>query len=124
MQLSISAYQRIGEDKIREIIKHFYQEIKTDEILRPMYPEGDLAAAEERLFLFVIQVLGGPTTYTEKRGKPLLRQRHIKFPIDEKAKDNWLNNMKIAMSKVKLDAEDEKYLWNYFVKTANFMINK
>ncbi|PLX11735.1 MAG: cyanoglobin [Marinilabiliales bacterium] len=123
MQIVVSPYERIGEKNIKELIHHFYQELRNDDILRPMYKE-ELIAAEERLYLFMVQYLGGPQHYNEKRGHPKLRQRHMQFPIDEKAKNSWLNNMRIALDKTEISSTDKEFLWDYFEKTANFLKNK
>lgn len=123
MEFVISPYERIGEENIKKLIHYFYQELRNDSILRPMYKE-DLIEAEERLYLFMIQFLGGPQNYNKKRGLPKLRQRHMQFAIDENAKNNWLNNMKTALDKTDINDADKKYLWDYFVKTANFLKNK
>jgi hemoglobin len=121
--IQLSYYDKIGEAKIKTLIHDFYLELKDDPILRPMYKD-QLEAAEERLFLFMIQFLGGPKTYNEKRGLPKLRQRHAEFKVDEKAKENWLKNMKIALAKSKIGIEEKEYLWKYFQKTANFLKNR
>ncbi|PLX01918.1 MAG: cyanoglobin [Marinilabiliales bacterium] len=123
MEIIISPYERIGEGNIKKLIHYFYQELRNDNILRPMYKE-DLVEAEERLYLFMIQFLGGPKHYNDKRGLPKLRQRHMQFNIDEKAKNNWLKNMKTAIDKTDIHEADKQYLWDYFVKTANFLKNK
>lgn len=123
MEIVLSPYDRIGKENIKKLIHYFYQELRNDSILRPMYKEN-LDAAEERLYLFMIQFLGGPKHYNEKRGLPRLKQRHMPFYIDENAKNSWLNNMKTALAKTNIHAADKEYLWDYFVKTANFLKNK
>lgn len=122
MNIQLSYYDRIGDENIKTLIHDFYLEIQKDEILRPMYKEN-LVEAEERLYLFMVQYLGGPQTYNEQRGHPKLRQRHVNFKLDEKAKDNWLRNMEIALSKSNIGKEEKEYLWTYFQKTAEFLKN-
>jgi hemoglobin len=121
--MELNYYQRIGQENIRQLIEYFYEEVKQNQVLRPMY-HGDLEAAERRLFLFMVQYLGGPATYSERRGHPRLRMRHMVFPIDEQAKNEWLSCMRIALDKVEMDNESAVFLWNYFVQTANFMKNR
>jgi len=116
-------YDRIGRDTLRQMIEYFYEGIREDKLLRPMYP-GDLEAAELRLFLFLVQYLGGPATYSQRRGHPRLRVRHADYPIDEKARDRWLMHMKSAMEKVQMEEECRKFLWNYFEQTADFLRNQ
>lgn len=121
--MQLSYYSRIGDQNIKKLIHDFYQEISNDSLLAPMY-QGDFEAAEERLYLFMIQYLGGPTYYNEKRGHPRLRQRHVLFPVTEQAKQNWLNNMKTALDKSEIGVEEKEYLWDYFQKTGEFLKNR
>lgn len=121
--MELSYYERIGRDNLRLLISHFYEAVKVDPVLLPMYP-GDLEAAELRLFLFLVQYLGGPSTYSERRGHPRLRMRHVTFPIDENAKEHWLLCMKQAMGQVEMDDESRAFLWSYFTYTANFLKNR
>lgn len=123
MKLQLTNYDRIGEENIKKLIHDFYAELKQDEVLAPMY-KGDFEGAEERLYLFMIQYLGGPNTYNEKRGHPKLRQRHMVFPVTEKAKQNWLRNMKTALDKSEIGEPEKEFLWNYFKQTAEFLKNR
>ena len=102
-----------GKEFFSSLVKDFYQEIITDPILKPMYPEDDIDGAIERLTLFLMQYWGGPTTYSDQRGHPRLRMRHAQFPIDFAARDAWLKNMKIALGKQNISDENRTKLWNY-----------
>ena len=112
-----------GKEFFSSLVKDFYQEIITDPILKPMYPEDDIDGAIERLTLFLMQYWGGPTTYSDQRGHPRLRMRHAQFPIDFKARDAWLKNMKIALGKQNISDENRTKLWNYLMMAADSMIN-
>jgi hemoglobin len=70
-------YEEVGgETTFRRLVAAFYAEVRDDPVLRPLYPEEELDAAEDRLALFLIQYWGGPTTYAQTRGHPRLRMRH------------------------------------------------
>ena len=112
-----------GKEFFSSLVKDFYQEIITDPILKPMYPEDDIDGAIERLTLFLMQYWGGPTTYSDQRGHPRLRMRHAQFPIDFAARDAWLKNMKIALGKQNISDENRTKLWNYLMMAADSMIN-
>jgi hemoglobin len=120
--MKISKYETIGVENIRQLIHDFYLEIRKDKFLAPMY-KGDFKAAEKRLHLFMIQYLGGPETYNEKRGHPQLRKRHKSFIINEEAKISWLNNMQTALDKSKIEKTHKDFLWQYFQQTAEFLRN-
>ena len=76
-------YEEVGGTEFfEELISAFYAVVAVDPILSPMYPEQDWHAAAERLQMFLEQYWGGPTTYSETRGHPRLRLRHIQFFIE------------------------------------------
>lgn len=122
--MSETMYDRLGgESFFRALVSDFYEGVKTDPVLRPMYPESDLDGAIERLTLFLMQYWGGPETYSELRGHPRLRMRHAAFEIDTKAKDAWLFHMQKALDNRHLDAALDREIRTYLVNTANFLIN-
>ena len=128
MKDSVSVFDQIGGDGFfRELVENFYQGVSQDPLLRPMYPEGDLTEAKEKLRLFLVQYWGGPTTYSQTRGHPRLRMRHMPFVIDEAARDAWLTHMLAALSKAANDfganEEVQEQMRAYFEMAANGMVN-
>ena len=96
---TITLYDRAGGMPFFErLVARFYQGVETDPILRPLYPEADLARAQRRLTLFLAQYWGGPRTYDDERGHPRLRMRHAPFAIDAAARDRWLELMRGALA--------------------------
>lgn len=114
----------IGEDGFIRLVAAFYRQVPQDDILRKMYPPGDLAGAEQRLRDFLIYRFGGPQKYIEERGHPMLRARHIPFRIDRAARDNWMRLMNNAFAEAKLPAEAEQHLRMFLDQMATFMINQ
>ena len=112
-----------GEPFFTALVSAFYTRVAADPILRPMYPGEDLAAAERRLRLFLMQYWGGPQTYSEERGHPRLRMRHVGFRIDSAARDRWLTLMHDAMVEQGLPPERATQLWTYLVSAAFGMQN-
>lgn len=119
-----SFYERVGgADFFKALVDDFYTGVANDEVLRPMYPAEDLAGANERLRLFLIQYWGGPNTYSELRGHPRLRMRHAEFKIDQEARDHWLEHMMAAVEKRNLPAPLHDELVTYLVQVAHFLLN-
>jgi hemoglobin len=115
----------IGEDGFARLIAAFYRRVPGDPILGPMYKQqGDLAAAEQRLRDFVIQRFGGPDRYSQARGHPRLRLRHMPFPVDPAARDQWIMLMEQALAEVNFTPEVTAILRAYFQDTATFLINR
>ena len=93
-ETQMTVFEAVGGGVFFEqLVAAFYRGVATDPLLRPMYPEADLAPAAERLRLFLEQYWGGPATYSERRGHPRLRMRHAPFPVDRAASDRWLAHM-------------------------------
>jgi hemoglobin len=119
-----SFYEAVGgEATFERLITIFYEQVAEDEILRPMYPEEDLAPAARRFQLFLEQYWGGPHTYSEERGHPRLRMRHAPYVIGERERDAWLRCMRHAMDEVALPEEYDKVMWEYMERAADFMRN-
>ena len=117
-------YELFGGAPFFEALVHsFYERVAHDDVLRPMYPPGDLAPAERRLRMFLEQYWGGPTTYDEERGHPRLRMRHSPYPIDSVARDRWLLHMHDAMVEQNLPDAHEDALWRYLLGAAFAMQN-
>ena len=117
-------YQLIGPEGFERLVAAFYRRVATDEILRPLYPEEDLAPAEVRLREFLIQRFGGPAEYSMKRGHPRLRMRHAPFVVDQKGRDRWIELMEAALAEANLPEQVVQTLRPFFASTATFMINR
>jgi hemoglobin len=112
-----------GEETFRRLIARFYAGIAEDPVLRPLYRDEDLSGAEERLRLFLIQYWGGPRTYSEQRGHPRLRMRHMPFKIGPAERDAWLAQMRTAVDELGLPPELERPLWDYLTMAAHSLQN-
>lgn len=87
-----------GEAFFRRLVDHFYEGVADDHVLLALYPEApDLRGARERLRLFLVQYWGGPTTYSDQRGHPRLRLRHMPFHIGPDERERWLTHMTAAV---------------------------
>ena len=117
-------YATIGEDGFHRLVALFYRQVPADDILGPMYPKADLAAAEERLRDFLVGRFGGPTRYIEQRGHPRLRMRHAPFPIGPEARDRWMELMGHALDEAKLPPDVTGYLREFLGQVATMMMNR
>ena len=117
-------YGRIGEDGFARLIRAFYRRVPDDDILGPMYPKDDLAGAEQRLRDFLVARFGGPPRYLDQRGHPRLRMRHVRFPIDQAARDRWIELMTAAVEEAELPADVGSQLREFFSGVATFLMNR
>lgn len=119
-----SFYEAVGgEPLFRSLVAKFYDGVKEDELLHPMYPEDDFEGAQHRLATFLMQFWGGPKTYGEERGHPRLRIRHAPFAVSPAARDAWLSHMRAALDSVDLSPMHEEMLWDYLQRAAHSLVN-
>ena len=117
-------YALIGEEGFTRLIAAFYRQVPSDEILGAMYPPHDLAGAERRLRDFLIGRFGGPQRYIEQRGHPRLRMRHMPFAVNAAARERWLRLMTNALDEVKLPAEVDGFLREFFADVSAMLVNR
>lgn len=117
-------FAAIGEEGFERLVAAFYRQVPSDEVLSKLYPQDDLAGAEQRLRDFLIFRFGGPPRYIERRGHPRLRMRHAPFAVDRAAHDHWMALMRRAMEEAALPEEVKQTLSVYFVSAAVAMINR
>lgn len=112
-----------GKETFETIARVFYEGVAQDQLLRDMYPEEDLGPAERRLSMFLEQYWGGPKTYSEERGHPRLRMRHMPFKVNPEARDAWLKHMRVAVDAANLPPMASSQLWDYLERAAYSMLN-
>ena len=102
-----SLYDRIGGEKVKQLVSAFYARVDTDPVIRPFYGKT-LTCAIHALTDFMTTWLGGPPVYDLPAAR--LRRRHVAFRIDSRARDAWLANMKAAVQEVGIPTRDSALL--------------
>ena len=124
---SATAYDILGgETGVRKLVDSFYDYMdsmpEASEI-RALHAKS-LKASRDKLFLFLSGWLGGPDLYIQKYGHPMLRRRHLPFPIGVNERDQWMLCMQKALADMQLPADIEQRLVQAFFQTADHMRNK
>ena len=118
-----SLYDDVGGAPVfRQLVDDFYAGVADDPVLRPLYPE-DLEPAKERLRLFLEQYWGGPTTYSENRGHPRLRMRHVAWQIGTRERDAWLSHMLAAVTRLDVTDDARAAIWDHLERAAHSLVN-
>ena len=112
-----------GHRTFEDLVSGFYARVAHDPVLLPIYEGREFAEAARRLQLFLEQYWGGPHTYSQERGHPRLRARHVEFVIDVAARDAWLANMRASLDDLALAPEADRVLWDYLVTAADMLVN-
>ena len=123
--MTASLYERVGGTAFFvSLVDAFYSGVADDPVLRPLYREGDLSEERRWLSLFLVQYWGGPGEYSELRGHPRLRMRHVPFSISVEERDAWLRHMLGAVAASGAGAEEAAELVAYFESAADFLVNR
>ncbi|WP_407921164.1 globin domain-containing protein [Brevibacillus migulae] len=112
----------IGPKTLERLVEVFYDLVAQDPDLSPIFPK-DLTETKEKQRMFLTQFLGGPPLYSEQHGHPMLRARHMPFPVTPTRANAWLACMSKAMDKVGLDGELRKAIFERLTLTAHHMVN-
>ena len=125
MSDEVTLYQEVGGSGFFiELVNKFYEGVINDEVIISLYPDrNDLEGAKERLSLFLMQYWGGPTTYSDERGHPRLRQRHFPFAIGERERDHWLMHMQGAIDAMPTSESVRTRLSEYMSNAAQHLVN-
>jgi len=125
----VTFYDEVGgASTFQRLVEVFYEGVALDLPLRALYPEEDLGPAERRLRMFLEQYFGGPKTYSEERGHPRLRMRHIPYAVTLDQRDRWLRHMVGALDTViaegaPVDEAHADAMKDYFVRAADMLVN-
>ena len=126
-----AVYAQIGEEGFVRLTAAFYRRAIADDILGPLYEqareqsgEPDHEQAELRMREFLVQRFGGPGRYSEARGHPRLRMRHMPYAIDEAARDRWLALMDESLAEAGIEEPALSAMRAVFAHVAEFMRNR
>ena len=112
-------YEEIGGDaRVRTLVDTFYDIVDAESpVLRAMLPD-DMSVSRQKLYEFLSGWMGGPQLYFERRGHPRLRLRHVPFPIDTHAAEEWARCMSQALAAVEAPTSIRTYLERELGNTA------
>jgi hemoglobin len=123
-------HARLGDDPFATLAERLYARIDRDPRIRSLFPP-DLGPSSESvrdMREFLVQFFGGAPEYSRRKGHPRLRARHMRFPIDQAARDAWLENaigaLGDAASSHALDGAAVAEIEAYLIRTSQFMINR
>lgn len=111
-----------GTEVLSKLVDTFYDKVKLHPLLAPIFPD-DLTETARVQKQFLTQFLGGPPLYSEEHGHPMLRARHMPFPITMERAQAWLQCMSEAMDEVGLVGPIRDYFFERLTQTAYHMVN-
>lgn len=93
-----------GAVGIRKLVEAFYPKVQEHPLLAPLFPE-DITPVVEKQYMFLTQFFGGPPLFSEEYGHPMMRGRHMPFPITPERAEAWLGCMRKALEETGWDPD-------------------
>jgi hemoglobin len=120
---ALTIYERIGgETALKQLVEQFYARVQTHPLLAPLFPEN-IQPVSDKQILFLSQFFGGPTLYSDLYGHPMMRARHMAFPITAEHADAWLGCMSEALAEINIDEFLQAAILERLQGTAYHFIN-
>ena len=120
-------YDRLGgEAGIAAYVDRFYEIMQGDPEAEPIWRmhTRDLDDLKARLRAFLAGFVGGPPVYPQLYGAPMMRARHLPFPIDIEARDLWMNCALRALADTVPDRDAALEFARGLANFANHMRNR
>lgn len=111
-----------GVDRIVEAFYRHMEALPEAATIRALHPP-DLAHTKDVLKKYLGQWLGGPDLYSQERGHPRLRMRHLPFRIGAAERDAWMLCMRRAFEEAEVPPELRPVLLAQLGKLADWMRN-
>ena len=116
----------MGEANIFRLLEDFYTALEASAI-RKIFPD-DMQAASQKSAAFFVGLLGGPPLFHQRHGPPRLRSRHLPFPIDDTARQEWLRvffaTLEGAEEKYDFPAEHLPGFRDFLTSFSSWMVNR
>ncbi|RPF52115.1 globin [Aquisalibacillus elongatus] len=116
-------YEAIGgAEAVDRLVEAFYKRVGQHPDLIPIFPD-DLTETARKQKQFLTQFFGGPPLYIQEHGHPMLRARHMPFPITPTRRDAWLECMAGALEEAEIEEPYKSSIFERLTMTANHMMN-
>ncbi|CAM9287909.1 unnamed protein product [Discosporangium mesarthrocarpum] len=121
----VNLFERLGTGTITSISEAFYDSVFSDEEwFRSIFSASTKQEAIRNQVDFLVERLGGPKVYTERKGKHhRLIGRHAPYAVTPKAAVRWLKHMEGALYGTPgVDEDSRELLLAYFKHMAHFLV--
>jgi hemoglobin len=115
-----------GAPAVDRLVERFYarmDELPEARHIRAMHGR-ELDPIKEVLKRYLGEWLGGPQLYSQARGHPRLRARHLRFPIGADERDAWMVCMRGALGEAVADPAVRQHIELALAKLADWMRNQ
>ncbi|MCM3749696.1 globin [Paenibacillus pasadenensis] len=123
MNNSSSPYELMGgAETIHRLVHAFYPRVVENELLAPLF-QRDIAPVMEKQIQFLTQFFGGPSLFSDQHGHPMMRARHLPFPITTEHAAAWLDCMDGAAQEIGMPEDLRTFVINRLSGPAYHFVN-
>lgn len=123
MNRNISLYEALGgAGTIGKMVESFYPKVQAHPLLGPLFP-ADIDPVMDRQYMFLTQFFGGPSLYSDEYGHPMMRARHLPFPITPERAEAWLDCMRRALSEIGIEEQLQAIVIDRLSGPAHHFVN-
>ncbi|TBL73996.1 globin [Paenibacillus thalictri] len=116
-------YEAIGGAPVlRKLVEAFYPKVQAHPLLGPLFPDNIMPVMEKQ-YMFLTQFFGGPSLYSDQYGHPMMRARHMPFPITPERAEAWLSCMSKALEEVGLEPQLRQFVLERLKGPAHHFVN-
>lgn len=123
MNPNLSIYDNLGgAETIRRLVEAFYPRVVADPLIGPLFP-ADINPVMEKQYMFLTQFFGGPSLYSDMHGHPMMRGRHMAFPVTPERAEAWLACMSTALEEIGVDEPLRSFVIQRLSGPAHHFVN-
>lgn len=123
MNPNLSIYDNLGgAETIRRLVEAFYPRVVADPLIGPLFP-ADINPVMEKQYMFLTQFFGGPSLYSDMHGHPMMRARHMAFPVTPERAGAWLACMSAALEEIGVDEPLRSFVIQRLSGPAHHFVN-
>jgi truncated hemoglobin YjbI/stress-induced morphogen len=120
----VNLYDRLGKEAIVHLSTAFYDRVYADEQswFRDIFAGSAKDEAIRNQWEWLVQRLGGPALYSDRKGHPGLMRRHSTFAVTEAAAERWMEHMDAALHATPQIDDDSRQRLIAFLRHMAFFL--
>jgi hemoglobin len=120
---NLSIYDNLGgAETLRRLVEAFYPRVVANPLIGPLFP-ADIDPVMEKQYMFLTQFFGGPSLYSDTYGHPMMRARHMAFPVTPERAEAWLACMSAALEEIGVDEPLRSFVIQRLSGPAHHFVN-
>mmetsp|Transcript_22405 Transcript_22405/g.43953 ORF Transcript_22405/g.43953 Transcript_22405/m.43953 type:complete len:189 (-) Transcript_22405:239-805(-) len=122
----VNLFERLGLNTFVALSTNFYNAVYDDNDapwFKDIFATSDKEEAIINQYSFLVQRMGGPPLFSQRKGHPALIGRHIPFRMTHAGAKRWIFHMEKALDTTPgIDEDSKRRMMLFFRHTAYFLV--